>query len=154
MLQNNAGGNAMKWTTPWCSFFIVVLLAVPYLVRAQDTAKHAMTFDNMIRMHRVGEAQISPDGKWVAYSVSTPDMDANRSVSNIWFVPTNGGAALQLTQSGHDSSPAWSPDGKMIAFLSARNRASQVYSLSMDGGEAKPLTHLSTGADIVKWSPD
>ena len=121
---------------------------------AQEAAKHAITFDDMIQMHRVGEAQVSPDGKMVADTVSTPDMDANRGVSNIWIVPTAGGAPLQLTQSGHDSSPIWAPDGKMIAFLSSRSGDSQVYLLSMDGGEAKPLTHLSTGADIVKWSPD
>src|SRR5271154_4425834 len=59
-----------------------------------------------------------------------------------------------MTQSGHDSSPVWSPDGKTIAFLSSRAGESQVYLLSMEGGEAHPWTHLSTGADIVKWSPD
>jgi dipeptidyl aminopeptidase/acylaminoacyl peptidase len=144
----------MKRATVWCCFFLVVLLVAQPGAIAQQSAKHAITFDDMIRMHRVGEAQISPDGKWVAYSVSTPDMDANRSVSNIWIVPTNGGAPLQLTQSGQDSSPVWSPDGKTIAFLSSRSSDSQVYLLSMDGGEAKPLTHISTGVDLAKWSPD
>ncbi len=144
----------MKRATLRCSLFIVVLLAGQSRMRAQETAKHAITFGDLIQMHRVGEAQVSPDGKWVAYSVSTPDMDANRGASNIWIVPTGGGASLQLTQSGHDSSPVWSPDGKTIAFLSSRSGDSQVYLLSMEGGEAKPLTHLSTGADIVKWSPD
>ncbi|HKN74291.1 MAG TPA: S9 family peptidase [Candidatus Acidoferrum sp.] len=136
------------------SLFIVVLLAVQSSVMPQEAGKHAITFADMIQMHRVGEAQVSPDGKWVVYTVSTPDLDANRGVSNIWIVPTTGGASLQLTQSGHDSSPVWSPDGKQIAFLSSRSGDSQVYLLSMDGGEAKPLTHFSTGADIVKWSPD
>jgi dipeptidyl aminopeptidase/acylaminoacyl peptidase len=121
---------------------------------AQESAKHPITFQDMLRMHRVSEPQISPDGKWVAYTVSTPDMDANRNASNIWMVPTAGGESIQLTQSGHDSSPVWSPDGKTIAFLSSRDGDSQVYLLSMDGGEAHALTHLSTGADIVKWSPD
>ncbi|MGA2095205.1 MAG: S9 family peptidase [Candidatus Acidiferrum sp.] len=134
--------------------FIAAVLASQCALRAQEAAKHAITFDDLIRMHRVGEAQISPDGKWVVYSVSTTDMDANRGESNIWIVPTGGGASSQLTQSGHDSSPVWSPNGKTIAFLSARSGDSQVYLLSMDGGEAKPLTQLSTGADIVKWSPD
>jgi dipeptidyl aminopeptidase/acylaminoacyl peptidase len=121
---------------------------------AQQAAKHPITFDDMIRMDRVGEPQVSPDGKWVAYTVATPDMDANRSASNIWLASTEGGAPIQLTQSGHDSSPVWSPDGKTIAFLSSRAGESQVYLLSMEGGEAHPWTHLSTGADIVKWSPD
>jgi len=61
---------------------------------------------------------------------------------------------MQLTQSGHDSSPVWSPDGKTLAFLSSRAGESQVYLLSMEGGEAHALTKLSTGTDIVKWSPD
>jgi dipeptidyl aminopeptidase/acylaminoacyl peptidase len=121
---------------------------------AQDAAKHAITFDDLIRMHRVSEAQVSPDGKWVAYTVATPDMEANRNASNLWMVATSGGAEMQLTQSGHDSSPVWSPDGKTIAFLSSRRGTSQVYFLSMEGGEAQEFTHLSTGADLVKWSPD
>ncbi len=123
-------------------------------VLAQDAAKHALTFDDMIQMHRVGGPQISPDGKWVAYTAATPDMSANRNASNIWIVSTSGGEAVQLTQSGHDNSPAWSPDGKTLAFLSSRDGNSQVYVLSMEGGEAHAVTHLSTGADLVKWSPD
>src|SRR5215472_6656085 len=119
---------------------------------AQEAGKHPITFQDMIRMHRVSEPQISPDGKSVAYTVATPDMDANRNASNIWMVSTAGGAPQQLTQSGHDSSPVWSPDGKSIAFLSSRSGDSQVYLLSLEGGEAQRLTKLSTGADIVKWS--
>jgi len=134
--------------------FATALLGFGPAISAQETAKHAITFDDMIKLHRIAEPQISPDGKWVAYTVSTPDMDANRGVSNIWVVPAAGGAAMQLTQSGHDSSPVWSPDGKTLAFLSSRSGESQVYLLSMVGGEAHALTKLSTGADMVKWSPD
>src|SRR6266436_665327 len=121
---------------------------------AQEAAKHAISFDDMILMHRVGDPKISPDGKWVAFAVATPDMSADRNASNIWIVSTGGGEAVQLTQSGHDSAPAWSPDGKTLAFLSSRDGNSQVYILSMEGGEAHAVTHLSTGADLVKWSPD
>ena len=135
-------------------FFIAMLPAGVSCVHAQEAAKHAITFDDLIHMHRVAEAQVSPDGKWVVYTLTTPDLDANRNASNIWIVPTAGGTSIQLTQSGHDSSPVWSPDGKTIAFLSSRSGTSLVYLLSMDGGEAQPFTHLSTGADIVKWSPD
>lgn len=137
-----------------CGAVAILMLAGWSVSRAQEPAKHAITFDDMIRMHRVGEGQISPDGKWVAYTVTTADMEANRNASNIWIVPAAGGDSLQLTQSGRDSSPAWSPDGKTIAFLSSRSGTSQVYLLSMEGGEAEPLTKLSTGADLVKWSPD
>jgi dipeptidyl aminopeptidase/acylaminoacyl peptidase len=121
---------------------------------AQETARHAITFDDLIAMHRVAEAELSPDGKWMAYTVATPDLEANRNVTNLWMAPVAGGEAIQLTRTGKDSSPKWSPDGKTIAFLSTRSGDSQVYLLSMEGGEAHPLTKLSTGADLVKWSPD
>jgi dipeptidyl aminopeptidase/acylaminoacyl peptidase len=138
-----------KWIT-----IVPVLLCCAGILRAQDSAKRPITFDDMIKLHRVGEPQVSPDGKWVAYTVSTPDMDANRNASNIWAVSTETDAPMQLTQGGHDSSPVWSPDGRTIAFISSRTGDSQVYVLSMDGGEAHAWTHLSTGADMVKWSPD
>jgi len=131
-----------------------LLLCSGATILGQEGAKHPITFDDMIQLHRVGDPKLSPDGKWVAYALTTPDMSANRNASNIWIVATAGGAPLQLTQSGHDSSPEWSPDGKMVAFLSSREGNSQVYLLPMDGGEAHAVTHLSTGADVVKWSPD
>ena len=137
-----------------CVFAFALFLAASISAFAQDSAKHPITFTDLISMHRVAEPQVSPDGKWVAYTVTTPDMEANRNASNIWLVATAGGAEIQLTRSGHDSSPAWSPDGKMIAFLSSRSGDSQVFLLSMEGGEAHPFTKLSTGADMVKWSPD
>jgi dipeptidyl aminopeptidase/acylaminoacyl peptidase len=137
-----------------CSFVFALPLAAGVFAFAQDSSKRPITFTDMIGMHRVAEPQMSSDGRWVAYTVSTPDMDANRGASNIWIVSTAGGAEMQLTRSGHDSSPVWSPDGKTLAFLSSRSGNSQVYLLSMDGGEAHSLTKLSTGADMVKWSPD
>ena len=123
-------------------------------VTAQTTAKHPLTFDDLIKLHRISAPEVSPDGKWVTYAISTPDMEANRGVSNVWMIATAGGEAIQITQSGRDASPSWSPDGKTLAFLSSRDGNSQVYLLSMDGGEAKKLTQLSTGADSFKWSPD
>ncbi len=137
-----------------CSFLFALLVAAGISAFAQDSSKHPITFTDMIGMHRIAEPEISRDGKWIAYTVTTPDMDANRGASNIWIVSTAGGTEMQLTRSGHDSSPVWSPEGKTLAFLSSRSGVSQVYLLSMDGGEAHPLTKLSTGADIVKWSPD
>jgi dipeptidyl aminopeptidase/acylaminoacyl peptidase len=133
---------------------VILTLCTLGSTSAQEAAKHPLTFDDLIKLHRVGDAKISPDGKWVVYSVTTPDMEANRNASNIWMVSTEGGAPIQLTQSGHDTSPVWSPDGKMLAFLSSRAGTPQVYVLPLNGGEAHAWTHLSTGADIVKWSPD
>ena len=125
--------------------------------RAQDNrnlAKHPITFEDMERIERLSEPQISPDGNWVAYKVVTPDFDVNRNAGNIWMISTHGGPAAQLTFSGHDGLPVWSPDSRTLAFLSSRDATSQIYLLPMNGGEARALTHLSTSADNPKWSPD
>ena len=143
----------MKKTTKMAAI-AVACCAMAFGAKAQDAAKHALTFNDLINLQRVTEPAISPNGKWVAYTVAVPDMETNRNASNIWLVATSGGEAIQLTQSGKDSSPGWSPDGKTIAFISSRSGDSQVYLLPMEGGEAHPLTKLSTGADLAIWSPD
>jgi len=135
----------------WMGILVVANFSA---TRAQEPAKHAITFDDLIAMHRVAEAELSPDGKWVVYTVAAPDLEANRNATNLWMTAAAGGDAIQLTRSGKDSSAKWSPDGRTIAFLSSRSGDSQVYLLAMDGGEAHPLTKLSTGAELVKWSPD
>jgi dipeptidyl aminopeptidase/acylaminoacyl peptidase len=144
---------SMKKLATQCGLFCVLLL-LALSGRAQSTVKHPMTFDDLIKLHRIGEATISKDAKWIAYAVATPDMEANRNASNVWIVSTTGGDPIQVSQGGHDSAPAWSPDGKTLGFISSRDGASQVYLLSMEGGEAKKLTTLSTGADLFHWSPD
>ena len=136
------------------SGLLLLMLGMALSADAQAPAKHPLAFDDLIKLHRIAAPEVSADGKWVAYGISTPDMEANRGVSNIWLVGISGGDAIQLTQSGKDSAPSWSPDGKTLAFLSGRDGTSQVYVISMEGGEAKKLTTLSTGADLFKWSPD
>jgi dipeptidyl aminopeptidase/acylaminoacyl peptidase len=133
---------------------LLLMLGVALCVYAQAPAKHPLTFDDLIKLHRISAPEVSPDGKWVAHVISTPDMEANRGVSNVWIVSTSGGEAIQLTQSGKDSAPSWSPDGKKLGFISGRDGNSQVYVISMEGGEAKKLTTLSTGAELFKWAPD
>jgi len=85
---------------------------------------------------------------------AVPDMEGEPNASNIWLVATSGGEAIQLTQSGKDSSPVWSPMEKTIAFVSGRTRRFAGVFAFDEGGEPHPLTKLSTGADLVKWSPD
>ena len=133
---------------------LFVALSLALSLHAQDVEKHGLNFEDMMKLHRISGASISDDGKWAAYSVSTPDMQANRNVTNVWIVNTASGVSTQATQSGRDNSPAWSPDGKTLAFISARDGSPQIYLLSMQGGEAKKLTQLSTGADLFHWSPD
>ena len=114
-----------------------------------------MTPDDVIGMKGVSDAQISPDGKWVAYVVSTADFKENRYDADLWLVATAGGAPLRLTTSTKtDNSPRWSPDGRKIAFLSSREERAQVWIISPTGGEAEKLTDSKVGVQAFAWSPD
>jgi len=145
----------MKPIKPYALILCVVALAA--VARAQAPAHRggrAITFNDLILLDRISDPQASPDGKWVAYTVATPDKEANRSVRNVWLVLLTGGEPRQLTRGGSDFQPRWSPDGRRLAFLSSRDGEPQVYLISIEGGEALKLTSISTGADNVLWSPD
>ncbi len=121
------------------------------------TGHRGVTAEDYFAFEQAGDPQISPDGKWVAYTVTTIDQKANRRVSRIWFSPLDGShPAVPYTAEGVSStSPRWSPDGRFVAFLSTRdgNRA-QIWLLSRNGGEARRLTNLDGGASSLEWSPD
>jgi len=133
------------------SLFFACACSLP----AQTPPKHALTFNDLMAMQRLGEPQISPDGRFVAYTTGIAEMETNRIARDIWIVSTTPGSQpRQLTETGYDSRPQWSPDGKKIAFLSSRDGMPQVYVMSWRGGNPAKLTSLSTGADNEKWSPD
>src|SRR5258707_12069327 len=86
-----------------CGVWISLLfLASVGSAEAQESAKHAVAFDDLIAMHRVAQAEVSPDGKWVAYIVATPDMDANRNATNLWMAPVAGGELIQVPREGQE----------------------------------------------------
>ena len=138
-----------------CALATILFAAVGFSAsRAQ--AQRAITIDDYFQIHEVHDPQISPDGQWIAYSVKTPLLKEDKNEERIWMIPAAGGEAIALTVEGTSSShPRWSPDGKYIAYLSARNDGkTQVWLLNRLGGEAQRLTNTPQDIDEFAWSPD
>ncbi|HEY9430593.1 MAG TPA: S9 family peptidase [Blastocatellia bacterium] len=117
--------------------------------------KRPMTFDDLMAIKRIGEAQISPDGSRVVYVVTDVDKNLNRGKRSVWAVPSSGGASQQLiTSDKNDYSPRWSADGKWIAFLSTREGAPQIFVAGADGSNPRKVTGVPEGVGEFIWSPD
>ncbi len=115
----------------------------------------APTVDQILSLKRVGSPEISPDGRSVAYTVRETNWDDNAYQTEIWLADATTGAARQLTNAKKSSqSPAWSPDGSKLAFVSDRTDKRQIYLINPQGGEAEALTSLEDGVDRFEWSPD
>jgi dipeptidyl aminopeptidase/acylaminoacyl peptidase len=118
-------------------------------------AAEPFSVNDLLSLKRIADPEVSPDGKWVAYTVRVPNINENKFVSHIWVVSTDGGEPRQITNHEKGESRAkWSPDGKSIAFLSARGGSQQVWIVGLDGNEARQVTSLSTEADNHIWAPD
>src|ERR1041384_2509487 len=130
------------------------LLLVPALLAAQGA--RSLTVDDFFALKSVGTPSLSPDGKYVAYSLAVPDLKKDRGATRIWMAPFAGGEAIPMTAAGSPGSgPKWSPDGKYLAFRAARNGGeSQVWTLNRLGGEADQLTDVKQGIEDFEWSPD
>jgi len=112
-------------------------------------------FDQLARVARVGGSSLSPDGRLIAVTVSTADLEENQLRSAIWLIPSSGGAGQRLTSGAKkDSEPKFSPDGKQVAFLSDRDGGSQIWVVGLAGGEPRKLTAIPTEVNSFKWSPD
>jgi dipeptidyl aminopeptidase/acylaminoacyl peptidase len=148
-----------SWHASLCLLSLLALAVVaPVAPASAQPARHPITPEDLWAMERVGDPKLSPDGRWVVFSVSRYSIDENQGDSDLWVVPADGSAPpRRLTwNKGADSSPVWSPDGRRIAFVSKRGDAPpQLYLLPFaQGGEAQPATKLPIGVQDPRWFPD
>src|SRR5579863_5200476 len=157
------------------------LLILGFTLPVSAQAKHPFTFEDMMKLKRVGDPQVSPNGKWVVFSVVDVDLDANSKTPHIWIVPLNAEQKASQEKSGvpqvspnlrdlgskereiisdQDADrPRWSPDGKYFAFLSNKESGSQVWVADFDDAagsvtSVSRLTNIATEAGGELWSPD
>jgi dipeptidyl aminopeptidase/acylaminoacyl peptidase len=145
------------------AFFLLVLaLTGSTTVGQQSAAPRPVGVDELFDVREAHDPQISPDAQLLAYTVNSTSLKEDKNQTRIWMVPAGGGGGgVPLTAEGLNSDhPRWSPDGKLLAFLSARKDAdgddgkTQVYLLSLKGGEAQRLTDTVQDVEDFAWSPD
>jgi len=122
----------------------------------QPASPRPVAVSDLFALRDVHDPQISSDGQWVAYSIGSANLDDDKFQERIWMTPAAGGEAIPLTtEEASSSHPRWRPDGKFLAFLSARNDGkTQVWLLNRQGGEAAKLTDTAQDVDDFEWAPD
>jgi dipeptidyl aminopeptidase/acylaminoacyl peptidase len=135
---------------------IAVFLAAGISLLFADNSPRVPNINDLLMVKSIRDAQISPDGKWVAYTVSETDFKQDAFVSQIWLADTTSGALQQLTRNEKSSAnPTWAPDGSRLAFLSSRSGGKdQIFAIRPDGGEAVQLSKSETGVSSFSWSRD
>lgn len=146
-----------------CLRATVVACAASAVTSAAEQAKprpaapRPITVEDVWAVQRISALALAPDGQTAAVELTSYEMNDNSVASDLWLLSTDGRFQRRLTtHKGRDSAPAWSPDGRTIAFLSKRedDEETQVYLIPAEGGEARRLTKTSTGASALKWFPD
>lgn len=138
------------------SAVLLATLATATFANAQQT-RRALKPEDFAAIKSVGDPQLSPDGSWIAYTVSTTDLAKDKSDTDIWMISWDGTTNIRLTSTPEsESSPRWSPDGKYLAFTSGRQegKGSQIWLLDRRGGEAQRLTTVKGGVSGFSWSPN
>ena len=117
--------------------------------------KQPFTVETMLKIARISEPALSPDGRTVAFTVQTVDVASNTKPKQIYTVPLSGGAPRQITHEGTSNErPRWSPDSKRVYFVSNRDGSAQIWSMNEDGANPRPVSHLSTEAGGILITPD
>lgn len=121
-----------------------------------QTAERPIEIADLLSLKTVANPRVSPDGKWIAFTVRETDTAKDKSETRIWMISAQGGAPIPMTGKGYTAStPRWSPDNKYLSFLASRNDGkSQVWTLNRLGGEAEQLTKIKQGVSGYEWSPD
>ena len=131
---------------------IAALLCAAAICAAQ---KQPFTVDTMLKLARIGEPALSPDGTQVAFTVQTVDLEKNAKPVQVYLVPVSGGSPKQLTTDGTaNERPRWSPDSKQIFFVSNRGGSSQIWVMDADGSNARQVTKFAAEAEGILVSPD
>ncbi len=135
-------------------FKLIILLC---FLSVKMFSQHPITPSDVYKIKSISDPQVSPDGKWVAYVLSTPDSAKDKSNSDVWMISWDGTESVKLTASPDgENHPRWSPDGKYLTFLSSRyeTKSSQIWRMDRRGGEAEKLTDLKYSISDYVWSPD
>jgi dipeptidyl aminopeptidase/acylaminoacyl peptidase len=125
--------------------------------RPAEPGQRLLQIDDYFAIGTVEDPRVSPDGKWVAFTVERSNLEEDERPSRVWMVPIAGGDAIPMTAKGNSSEdPRWSPDGRYLSFLSDReeDELSQLYLLDRRGGEARRVTDVKQGIEDYEWSPD
>jgi dipeptidyl aminopeptidase/acylaminoacyl peptidase len=136
---------------------LIVVLVSCLAASPLAQGKRPLSVDDLFNLKEVRDPQRSPDGKWVAYTVARAIKDTDKNDTDVWMASWDGRQQIQVTSTPEgESSPRWSPDGKYLAFLSARQGAkgAQIWLLNRAGGEASKLTEIKGGVSDYSWSPD
>ncbi|HET9013302.1 MAG TPA: hypothetical protein VFN38_15870, partial [Gemmatimonadaceae bacterium] len=136
---------------------VALLVAASAPLAAQAPARRPLRAGDIYQLRVVNDPQLSPDGAWVAYTVTSADSAKDKSDADLWMTSWDGAQTVRLTSSPEgESAPRWSPDNRYLAFVSGRQegKGGQVWLLDRRGGEAQRLTMLKGGIEDFAWSPD